>query len=175
MNDLQEQPRKIALLGVFGKQNLGNECTLQAFLSHCRDSFPDAAIECISAVPEATSAAYSIPAFPLTADRPAVWPGLKSLLLKLVRKLFIHVPIEVTHWVKAFRSLAGTDMLVVPGTGLLTDAYQTSFGWPYGWTFGSRLSNTRTWKPSSRNASTRWDPMKPAPPVTNTLISRVLQ
>src|SRR5216683_429404 len=45
-----------------------------------------------------------------------------------------------------------------------------SFGRPYGWTFGSRLSNTRTRKPSSRKRLTKCDPIKPAPPVTSTLI-----
>ena len=142
MDNVQRQPRKIALLGVFGRQNLGNECTLQAFLSHCRQSFPDAAIECICTAPEATSATYHIPAFPLIAGQSAVWPGRKTLILRIVRKLFIDIPREVMHWVKAFRTLAGTDMLVVPGTGILTDAYQTSFGWPYEvfkWSLMARL------------------------------------
>jgi polysaccharide pyruvyl transferase WcaK-like protein len=142
VNDIQKQPRKIALLGVFGKQNLGNECTLQTFLSHCRQSFPDAAIECICTVPEATSATYNIPAFPFTAASSDVWPGEKTLMLRIVRKLFIHIPMEVMHWVTAFRTLARTDMLFVPGTGILTDAYQTSFGWPYEifkWSLMARL------------------------------------
>jgi polysaccharide pyruvyl transferase WcaK-like protein/SAM-dependent methyltransferase len=134
--------RRIVLLGVFGRQNLGNECTLQAFLSRCRRAFPDAAVECICTAPEATSAAYDIPAFPLTAGRSAAGLRLKPPILRIARSVFIYIPMEVRHWVRAFQMLARADMLVVPGTGILTDAYQTSLGWPYDifkWSLIARL------------------------------------
>ena len=52
------------------------------------------------------------------------------------------VPSELYRWLKAIRTLRGTDMLIVPGTGLLTDAYGL-FSWgPYNmfkWSFVAKL------------------------------------
>src|SRR5260370_40711351 len=67
----------------------------------------------------------------MSAGNSQVWPGLKSPVIKLARKVFVYLPIEIIHWIKAFRTLANTEALFVPGTGLVTDAYQTSFGFPY--------------------------------------------
>jgi polysaccharide pyruvyl transferase WcaK-like protein len=49
----------------------------------------------------------------------------------LTRKLLLGVPSELYRWLRGFKTLWGTDALIVPGTGLLTDAY-TFFNWgPY--------------------------------------------
>ena len=49
---------------------------------------------------------------------------------------------EVREYIRAWRVLKGTDMFVVPGTGLLTDAFGLA-GWrPYGlfkWSLMARL------------------------------------
>jgi polysaccharide pyruvyl transferase WcaK-like protein len=48
-----------------------------------------------------------------------------------VRKLFIGIPSELYRWLKGVMTLRGTDVLIIPGTGLLTDAFSL-FGWgPY--------------------------------------------
>ena len=47
----------IAILGNFGKGNLGNEATLQAILHHLRRRLPSAKASCICTGPEATAAA----------------------------------------------------------------------------------------------------------------------
>jgi polysaccharide pyruvyl transferase WcaK-like protein len=49
-----------------------------------------------------------------------------------VRKVFIGIPSELYRWLKAFRTLKGTDMFIVSGTGLLTDAWGIMMSWgPY--------------------------------------------
>lgn len=67
----------------------------------------------------------------MSAGYSKMWPGLKNPLLKLARKVFVCLPREVIHWFRAFRTLANTEALYVPGTGLVTDAHQTPFGYPY--------------------------------------------
>jgi polysaccharide pyruvyl transferase WcaK-like protein len=128
---VRKKPSSIAILGAFGQQNLGNECTLQAFLCSCRKYLSGVQIKCICTVPEETAARYNVRAFPMSAGYSQVWPGLKNPALRLARKIFVYLPREVIHWFKAFRALGNTEALFVPGTGILTDAHQTSFGFPY--------------------------------------------
>jgi polysaccharide pyruvyl transferase WcaK-like protein len=56
---------------------------------------------------------------------------LRNPLARFVRKVFVGIPRELYRWFKGFSALRGTDALIVPGTGLLNDAY-TFFNWgPY--------------------------------------------
>jgi len=121
---------KIALFGHFGWGNFGNESTLQAMLYHLRRLAPDAEFNCICTGPETVAAGYNISAVPSKDVLVQPW-ALRDPLARWARKLVIGIPIEVYRWLKGFKSLWGTDALVVPGTGLLNDAY-TLFHWgPY--------------------------------------------
>jgi hypothetical protein len=42
---------------------------------------------------------------------------------RFLRKIIIGIPSELYRWLAAIRILKGMDMFIVPGTGLLTDAY----------------------------------------------------
>ena len=130
------KPKKISFLGLFGQQNLGNECTLQAILFHARKHIPDVKIHCICTDPGDTSARYNIPAFPI-ANRFAdgfnsrkAWESY-GFLRRSLRKVFVQIPMELLHWLKAIKILKGTDMLAMPGTGFLSDYATRSFSWPY--------------------------------------------
>jgi polysaccharide pyruvyl transferase WcaK-like protein len=131
LGEVRGKPKKIAFYGFFGQENLGNECTLQAIIYNTRKYFSDAEFKCICSVPEDVRIRYNIPAFPMWKMCDGVWPRPRNRLLRLVRKFLIQIPMELLHWVKAFRTLKGIHMLIFPGTGLLTDAYSKSFGWPY--------------------------------------------
>src|SRR5262249_420771 len=67
---------------------------------------------------------------------------LPNPMVRLLRKAFIGIPSELYRWLDAFRTLKGTDMFIIPGTGLLTDAYGL-VGWgPYNlfkWTAMAKL------------------------------------
>ena len=52
-------------------------------------------------------------------------------MLRLVRKLLVGVPSELRRWLHGFKTLWGADALIVPGTGLLTDAYSLFHWGPY--------------------------------------------
>lgn len=122
--------RTIFFFGHFGSANFGNEITFQAALYHFRQRLPEANFACICTNPSALAATQKIESVPISRDfggsskRRAGFAGL-------LRKIFIGVPRELLRWLEAFRALRGVDMLIVPGTGLLTDAYGLQ-GWgPY--------------------------------------------
>lgn len=132
---------KIAFFGHFGRMNLGNDSSLLAILESLRRLAPDAEFSCICSGPEIVSEAYSIDATPnrLVIDKPQTFKGP---LARWARRLFVAVPRELHQWVLSTKALRGTKVMIVPGTGLLQDAY-TFFSWgPYDmfrWSMSARL------------------------------------
>jgi polysaccharide pyruvyl transferase WcaK-like protein len=122
--------RKIAFFGHFDSTNFGNESTLQAILYNLRRFLPDADVTCISTGPAATIANHHIDAIPVNEVFFRSWVP-QSRVTKALRKIFVGLPSEPVRWVKAFLRLRDTDMLIIPGTGLLTDAYGLSSWGPY--------------------------------------------
>jgi polysaccharide pyruvyl transferase WcaK-like protein len=130
---LQERERtrkRIAFFGHFDSSNFGNESTLQATLYHLRCFQPDAEVICISTGHEATVATHQIEAIPLSETFVKSWVP-RTPVIRVLRKFCIGLPSEPYRWVKGLMRLRRTDMLIIPGTGLLTDAYGL-LGWgPY--------------------------------------------
>ena len=122
--------KKIALFGHFDSTNFGNESTLQAFLYHLRRFLPDAEVTCISTGPEATVATHHIDAIPVAEIFFKSWVP-RNPVSRALRKICIGLPSEPYRWVRGFMSLRRTDMLIIPGTGLLTDAYGLLNWGPY--------------------------------------------
>ncbi len=133
---IQIKPKKISFFGNFGRQNLGNECTLQAILYNVQKFFPDAEINCICSDPKDTSGRHKISAFPISGrnakgSNSNVWLGQNNPLMRLLRRVLIRLPMELVQWVKTFNTLKGTDMLVMTGTGMLSDFYISPFSLHY--------------------------------------------
>jgi len=112
------RPGKISLFGMFGVGNLGNEATLQAMLHNVRRFLPNAEVSCICAGPEAAAQDYRIPSYLI---RECPLPPLNSQKLRLLRKIFFAIPLELYRWLMVARRLKSTDMLVMTGTGMLSD------------------------------------------------------
>ncbi len=130
------KPKRLCLFGVFGQQNLGNECTLQAIINNVQKYLPGAELNCVCTVPEDTSARHNIPAFPMSerylrGGNSGMRSGLCNILIRFLRRVLVRIPEELFHTIKAFKILRGTQVLLVPGTGFLSDVYSCSFGWPY--------------------------------------------
>src|SRR6266513_772156 len=90
---------RIVFFGVFGKQNLGNECTLQATMYNIHKAMPDATFTCLCTVPEDTELRHSISAFADHREYPAwldsqLWSGRPSRFTKLLRKILFRIPLE---------------------------------------------------------------------------------
>ena len=114
----------ITFFGNFGTQNLGNEYTLKAILQNLRKLLPGARVNCICPDPQDATARYEIPAFRMSyrqAKGSRSRGARSSRAISLLRRLFVRVPLEIVEWVKAFRRLKHTSMLVMTGTGMLGD------------------------------------------------------
>lgn len=109
--------QRVALFGHFDGTNFGNESTLQAIIYQLRSINPNVEITCISTGHEAASANYGIQSVPISYNEARASGG--SVFVKAVRSL----PSELYGLVRGFRTLSRMQMLIVPGTGLLTDAY----------------------------------------------------
>jgi polysaccharide pyruvyl transferase WcaK-like protein len=123
-------PKKIAFFGHFGSTNFGNESTLQAILYHLRCFHPQAEVTCICTHPEAATATHHIEAIPL-ADRAIPSWNPRNRLARVLRMVCIGIPSHMYQWATALVRLRHTDMLIIPGTGLVTDAYSLFNEGPY--------------------------------------------
>jgi polysaccharide pyruvyl transferase WcaK-like protein len=56
---------------------------------------------------------------------------LASLPVKVLRGLLVRLPRECIHWVRTLRVVARCDMLIIPGTGIVTDRGCGPWVWPY--------------------------------------------
>ena len=142
------EPRRIALFGNFGLGNLGNEATLRALIYHLRRVVPNADVTCICTGPEKVAAAYGIAAVPANMTVLKPW-RLRNPLTKAMRRLFVGVPSEIYRWVNCIVTLLRTDVLIIPGTGLLTDAYGVMNDWgPYSvfrWSVAAKVCRSEVW------------------------------
>jgi polysaccharide pyruvyl transferase WcaK-like protein len=137
-------PTKITLFGHFDGTNFGNECTLQAFLYHLRRLQPDAHVSCICSGPQVTAKTYDIEALPFTHGFLKSWVPANPLT-RALRK-FCATLREPLEWVETIRRIRGTDILIIPGTGLLTDAYGLRNWGPYGllrWSLSAKVCGCR--------------------------------
>jgi polysaccharide pyruvyl transferase WcaK-like protein len=130
LQDCEQTRKKIAFFGHFNSSNFGNESTLQAILYHLRCFHPDAEVTCISTGrPEATVVTHQIKSVPIS--QAFVKSRARNLVVRVLRTVFIGIPSELYRWAHGLITFRDIDMLVIPGTGLLTDAYGLR-GWgPY--------------------------------------------
>ena len=139
------QPNKISFFGHFGSTNSGNEATLLAILSRLRFQFPACEFCCICSYPENVVRAHGIEAVPHTLRSVRIWDR-QVPLGKRLRMALLGLTEEPREYVRAWRTLKGTDMFIIPGTGLLTDVFALA-GWgPYGvfkWSLVAKLRGCR--------------------------------
>jgi polysaccharide pyruvyl transferase WcaK-like protein len=137
----RHKPTKISFFGHFGTTNFGNEATLLAIVSRLRLVFPACELCCICSYPENVVATLGIEAVPHTIRSVRIW-NREVLLVKRMRMAFLGLCEEPREYVRAWKTLKGTDIFVIPGTGLITDAFALA-GWgPYGvfkWSVMARL------------------------------------
>jgi polysaccharide pyruvyl transferase WcaK-like protein len=119
----------IAIFGPFGTPNFGNEATLRAILFRLRRFHPGARITCVCTEPEVAAAIHHVEAIPVVDTVVRSWLPRNSGG-RVVRKAWIAIS-EPYRWVKCLLLLRRIDMLIVPGTGVLTDG-SGLLGWgPY--------------------------------------------
>lgn len=85
-------------------------------------------------------------AIPITTRAPRGVRDRNSPFARRVLMAFVVVGAEPRQYVRAFRKLKGTDILIVPGTGLVTDAFGLGSWGPYNqfkWTLMAKLRRSR--------------------------------
>jgi polysaccharide pyruvyl transferase WcaK-like protein len=135
------KPMKVSFFGHFGSSNSGNESTLISMLARLRAISPESSFSCICLNPEAVAARDGIEGVPITTKVARIWDR-DVTMVRRVPMAFLGVGAELRQFARAFRNLKGTDLLIVPGTGLLTDAYGLANWGPYSlfkWTLMAKL------------------------------------
>ncbi len=145
MKKRDKKRKRIYFFGHFGSPNFGNEITLQTVLYHVRRLLPEAEVTCICTGPEILAATQHIETVPIS--RTFVKPRkLRTRLGRFLRSVFIGIPSEVYRWFDAFKMLKGSDIFIIPGTGLLTDAFGLREWGPYNlfkWTSMAKLRRSK--------------------------------
>jgi polysaccharide pyruvyl transferase WcaK-like protein len=140
-----QKPRKVSFFGHFGSANSGNESTLIAVLSCLRSRLPESEFTCICTNPEVVVTRDGIKAVPITTRVRRIWNGDVSFARR-VPMAFVGVGAELRQYARAFRELKGADVLIVPGTGLLTDAFGLANWGPnnlFKWVLSAKLRRCR--------------------------------
>ena len=134
-------PRRISFFGHFGSLNSGNESTLITMLAHLRLRFPEAEFLCVCTNPQVVAKRDGIEATAITAGAGRDRKG-GSRVLRRLRS----AGTELGQLARAFRAMRGTDVLIVPGTGLVTDAFGIH-GWGplslFRWALAAKLRRAR--------------------------------
>jgi polysaccharide pyruvyl transferase WcaK-like protein len=141
---------RVALFGLLGTGNIGNEGSAQAVLDRLRTAHPDVSLSAICAGPDDVRRRYGIRAVRMTAyplDRePTVVRRLPARLARPVR-LALKAASKVVDPLRTVRLLREVDLVVVPGMGVLEDSLPLRpWGFPYalfGLAVAGRLTGTR--------------------------------
>jgi len=131
--DSKQRTRTFSFFGHFGLDNfgnLGNEITFHAILYHLRRFLPNVEVICICTDPVTTAKIHNIIGVPISRPVANAWKP-RNRLAKVLRSIVIGLPSELYRCLAAFTTLKRTDVLVIPGTGLLTDAYGLRSWGPY--------------------------------------------
>jgi len=135
----------ITFFGHFGSLNSGNESTLVAVISQLRARSPHDQFRCVCTNPDVVISRDRIEAVPISTREARIW-NREVRLDRRLRMAITGVSEEMGQYVRAFKTLKGTRTMVIPGTGLLTDAYGLS-GWgPYNlfkWSLAAKLRGAR--------------------------------
>ncbi len=137
---VSKSPTSIALFGIFGAGNFGNEGSLVAMVSFTRAVCPDAQLSAICTFPERVMADYGIPAVPIRV--PSNYPRTAGFLVRALHRLFVRFPREIMTWARTINHMRRFDLLVIPGTGILDDYAISPGDLPYGlfrWCLSARL------------------------------------
>jgi len=146
MSNAETKRTKIFIFGNFGTGNIGNECTLLAFLHACRKYAPDADLTGICSVPEDVSIRHGLQSIPINDGDREEKGKRRQYAVRWIRILLSWLPTEAKQWMKAYRSLRSANRLVMAGTGMITDDETGIWGLPYEimkWTIIAKLRRSK--------------------------------
>ncbi len=139
MRSKSRQPSRIALLGLFGVGNIGNDGSLQAMIEFIAKAQPDANVRCISPGSTAVERKFGIKSLPSRITD-------EGSRFRLLNRLLFKVPSKIIDMAASIALMWTTDLLVMPGTGVLDDFGEQPLGVPYDvfkWCLMARLLGAR--------------------------------
>src|SRR5690606_12562954 len=104
--------RRVALLGMFGIGNMGNDASMETMLRFLREEARGCSVHCLAVDPEAIRRTYGVDTIRLNSRFRA------RLLFRLDKTLF-RIPGGLVDLVRTIHAAHKFDLLVAPGTGLL--------------------------------------------------------
>jgi polysaccharide pyruvyl transferase WcaK-like protein len=125
-----KRPLRIAFWGNFGTGNWGNECTLQAIIHNTRRRIPDAELSCFCFNPDDTLRRHGLPSFPISSLRARTGNGDAAHDRGPVRVLR-RLSDEARIWRETLALARRADVIVMAGTGMITDTGEGAMGMPY--------------------------------------------
>lgn len=134
------KPRGVAVFGLFGIGNHGNEGSLEVMLDMLRRERPEADILCVCADPARVACDHRVRTTAILPSR-----GLGGAARLLHRSLF-RLPGKVMDFAGAYRTMRRCDVLIVPGTGILDDFCERPTGMPLSillWCMAARAAGAR--------------------------------
>jgi polysaccharide pyruvyl transferase WcaK-like protein len=119
-------PPRIALFGLFGAGNFGNEGSLAALHQALRGALPAGAeLSCICAEPAKVLAQHGLASIPINR------PPFRARWARILDRVLLGMPSRLANLAHTFAALRGLDALIAPGTGLLDDFGEGPTGMPY--------------------------------------------
>lgn len=133
--------KRIALFGLFGCGNLGNDGSLEAMLTFVRHTRPEADIVSICDNPALVSQSFEVSTLPIS------WSRHLTGLPRKIDRLLLKIPGKLVDLMQSFRYLRKVDTIIIPGTGILDDFGERPYGMPFDifrWCLAAKLMRTRT-------------------------------
>jgi polysaccharide pyruvyl transferase WcaK-like protein len=127
---------RIGLFGLFGQKNIGNECTLRAMVQNLTRCLPDAFLYTVCSDPADAAVRHGLAAVPIRNRlSPRILKTInffrKFPFFRLIKIMLIALPFEFLDCFRVLQELEETDLLIMTGTGLLTDSGSSAWGLPY--------------------------------------------
>ncbi|WP_269930495.1 polysaccharide pyruvyl transferase family protein [Aminobacter sp. HY435] len=129
----------IALFGLFGCGNLGNDGSLEAMIGFLRGARPNAKLYCVCTDPDVIGRTMGIEAIPMRWSR-----GLRRR--SVFSRVLLWGPLKFIDFAKAAQFISRADVMLIPGTGILDDFGERAYGMPLDilvWCLAARLMGTR--------------------------------
>ena len=105
---------------------------MQVIIEQTLRRCPDAQLLCFCTNPRDVRRRYNIAALPSEAiDKSVHRPGPRGRLARIFQIAFRRIPFEAVHWIKSLCAVGRTDVLIVAGTGIVSDYLCGPLGWPY--------------------------------------------
>ncbi|MEF2553701.1 polysaccharide pyruvyl transferase family protein [Aurantimonas sp. A2-1-M11] len=154
----RKRPARIALFGLFGCGNLGNDGSLEAMLGFLREARPDADLVCICANPDLVAYRFQIATLPIS------WSRHLQGRARRFDRAFLKIPGKLIDLAQTFWFLHDVELVIVPGTGILDDFGERPYGMPFDilrWClfarlFGARIAFVSIGAGPIRNRASRW-------------------